>query len=118
MNKDILELEKSYIANMKLMVNSAPSAISKEANDEIITKNAQTMDEINSLKERCRQKLSEKTAIATNLTNIIDRFGRKLDTDLAFFETELKGCGDFETPKGAEPGSEVELLLIVTAAFY
>ncbi|KAJ1432802.1 hypothetical protein B484DRAFT_447573 [Ochromonadaceae sp. CCMP2298] len=42
------------------------------------------------LRERTRQKLSEKVAIAENLGIILDRFCRKLDTDLAFFETQLK----------------------------
>jgi hypothetical protein len=109
LQKDLLELENTYLANAETLHNAERMkiTISGEQIDELTLKNAQTMQEINNLRNRCKQKLSEKTAIASNLTNIIDRFNRKLDTDLAFFETELKGCGDFETPKGAEPGSEV-----------
>lgn len=61
------------------------------------------------LRSLAKEKLAEKTAIAINMDKIIERFSRKLDTDLAFFETDLKGCGEFETTKGAEPGSEVRL---------
>lgn len=32
---------------------------------------------------------------------------KKLDTDLAFFETDLRSCGDFSNAAGAAPGSEV-----------
>ena len=108
LQKELAEMEQSYLSNLEsLKLNRTANILTEELIEETKQKNSQLMNDMMSLRVRCKQKLTEKTAMATNLTNIIDRFGRKLDSDLAFFETELKGCGDFETPKGAEPGSEV-----------
>lgn len=38
---------------------------------------------------------------------MLTKVTRKLDTDLAFFETDLRSCGDFDLVAGALPGSEV-----------
>lgn len=63
--------------------------------------------EIQSLNDRMKKKLSNKTAIAQNFLTIIDQFGNKLDSDLATFETELKGAGDYEAPRGLPADTEV-----------
>ena len=57
------------------------------------------LDSIDLLRNKIKQKLSEKTAIGRNLLHELDRFTRKLDSDLAFFETDLKKYGGFEQAK-------------------
>lgn len=64
------------------------------------------------LRERIQQLLSQKVTIATSMSTAFDRCSKKLDADLAFFETELRSCGEFHTAKGAEPGAEVFLLYL------
>ena len=95
---------------MKKRTFDAPDEAPPADTQALIKSSQQFVDRINNLRVLTRQKLAEKTAIAVNMGNIIDRFSRKLDTDLAFFETDLKGCGEFETSRGAEPGSEVSYL--------
>lgn len=110
LSRELTDLENSFLESQQTIRKrkyDAPDeseASRKEAEEK---SRLQYSDRIISLRKLTRQKLVEKTAIAVNMGNIIDRFSRKLDTDLAFFETDLKGCGEFETPKGAEPGSEV-----------
>jgi hypothetical protein len=57
------------------------------------------LDVIELSRNKIKQKLSEKTAIGKNLLHELDRFTRKLDSDLAFFETDLKKYGGFEQAK-------------------
>lgn len=57
------------------------------------------LDTIELSRNKIKQKLSEKTAIGKNLLHELDRFTRKLDSDLAFFETDLKKYGGFEQAK-------------------
>lgn len=45
-------------------------------------------DQIVQQRSRIKQKLAQKTAIAQNLNSTVESIARKLDTDLAFFETE------------------------------
>lgn len=110
LSRELNELENAFlesqlaIRNRKYDAPDEDESTRKEAEEK---SRLQYTDRIVSLRKLTRQKLVEKTAIAVNMGSIIDRFSRKLDTDLAFFETDLKGCGEFETPKGAEPGSEV-----------
>ena len=108
LSKDLASLEDQYLANATSLVKNKKT-LSATEKLELETKNSQLMEEIVSLRDRTRQKLSEKSAIAANLTSILERFTKKLDTDLAFFETELKSSGEFEAPKGAAPGSQVQL---------
>jgi hypothetical protein len=65
------------------------------------------LDTIELSRNKIKQKLSEKTAIGKNLLHELDRFTRKLDSDLAFFETDLKKYGGFEQ---AKKGSNTSLL--------
>jgi hypothetical protein len=66
------------------------------------------MTEFQNTINKSRAKLSQKVSIASNVLMDIDKFIRKLDTDLAFFETDLRGCGEFEqVSRGMEPGSDV-----------
>ena len=37
---------------------------------------------------KLKQKLAEKTAIAVNVNSLTENYTKKLDSDLAFFETE------------------------------
>lgn len=48
----------------------------------------EALNNISSLRQKVKQKLAQKAAIALNMNSIIDNFTRKLDTDIAFFETE------------------------------
>ena len=41
------------------------------------------------------------------MRGLIERFNTKLDGDLAFFETTLRSCGEFEKANGVLPGSDV-----------
>ena len=115
LNRELMEVENSYIDSQAILKKrkfDAPDENTTIETTEALKKSSeQYLDKINLLRILARQKLAEKTAIAINMVSIIERFSRKLDTDLAFFETDLKGCGEFETPKGAEPGSEVGIYL-------
>ena len=46
----------------------------------------------------------------------VDKIMKKLDSDLAFFETELRGCGEFDSIKGISAGSEVACKPLVDEA--
>jgi len=65
------------------------------------------LEEITQLRAKISERSTEKMAIARNLCNVLSKVTRKLDTDLAFFETDLRSCGDFDHIAGALPGSEV-----------
>lgn len=110
LNRELVELENAYIDSQLIMRKRKYDAPDESTANQLEAEQKSSehyTEKINALRGLTRQKLTEKTAIAVNMGNIIERFSRKLDTDLAFFETDLKGCGEFETPKGAEPGSEV-----------
>lgn len=110
LSRELTELENTFLESQLTIRKrqfDAPDEDESSRKDAEEKSRLQYADRIISLRKMTRQKLTEKTAIAVNMGSIIDRFSRKLDTDLAFFETDLKGCGEFETPKGAEPGSEV-----------
>jgi hypothetical protein len=95
LTKDLKLMEQTYILNL---------AKSKGVEDTV------QLDIIEQLRGKIKQRLSEKTAIGKNVLHELDRFTRKLDTDLAFFETELKTFGDFEqAKKSIEAGSDVAI---------
>lgn len=50
-----------------------------------------------------RQQAEEKVAVAEQTYAIVDETIKRLDTDLAKFETLLKGSGEFEAAGGAKP---------------
>ena len=107
LNRELVEVETAYLDNRQALHKRKledRDYVATEAETQTLVR---SMERIQSLRVTTKQKLSEKSAIAVNMGNIIDRFSKKLDTDLAFFETDLKGCGEFDTNKGAEPGSEV-----------
>jgi len=63
---------------------------------------------ITNIYNRVKHRASQKTSLAVNMLADLEKFIRKLDSDLVFFETELRGCGEFEQlTRGFEPGSEV-----------
>ena len=59
-------------------------------------------------RSRIRQKQEEKVAVAVNMLETVEKFVKKLDSDLTIFETQLRGAGSFEQG-GAEPGQEVAI---------
>ena len=68
------------------------------------------LEEINSSYNRVKLRSAQKSSLAANMLNDLEKFIRKLDSDLAVFENELRGCGEFEQiSKGIDPGSEVIL---------
>jgi hypothetical protein len=59
-------------------------------------------------RNRIRQKQEEKVAVASNMLGTVEKFVKKLESDLLIFETQLRGAGSFEQG-GAEPGQEVSI---------
>lgn len=78
----------------------------------------QKLDEIYALRDRIKERLTHKIVIVQNMTGEIDSIVRKLDSDLAFFETELRGCGEFDSAKGIPPGTEVLTTLLLFSYYY
>ena len=93
-SKDLRMMEQSYI--QKLTKN-------KGVEDKV------ALEAIDQLRNKIKQRLSEKTAIGRNLLHELDRFTRKLDTDLAFFETDLKTFGYSEQAKKGEHNSSATI---------
>ena len=108
LNRELIELETFCLTNRNIRSQKlGTGALDEEKLNEIDEAFHTTYTKMMTLRSKVQEKLNEKTATAHNLGSIVDRFCKKLDADLAFFETDLKGCGEFETPKGAEPGCEV-----------
>jgi hypothetical protein len=64
---------------------------------------------------RIQQRSSQKTSLAANMLKDLEKFIRKLDSDLYLFENELKGCGEYELlTRGIDPGSEVAYLSVIS----
>ena len=83
-SKDLRVLEQKYIQKLKMNKGLEDKA---------------QLEAIDQLRNKIKQRLSEKTAIGRNLLHELDRYTRKLDTDLAFFETDLKTFGYSEQAK-------------------
>lgn len=98
-NKELIQLETDYIAKVKKLKQFGSLSEIKML----------SMDDINNLRVKIKQRLAEKSAIAKNLSNDIEKFTRKLDTDIISFENELRSGGkDFEVGyRGPEVGAEV-----------
>jgi hypothetical protein len=64
--------------------------------------------ELHSKRSRIRQKQGEKVSVALNMLTTVEKFVKKLDSDLLIFEAELRGAGSFDQG-GAEPGQEVAI---------
>jgi len=64
---------------------------------------------IAALRSRIRSRLNQKTSNAINLSTVLAKFQAKLNSDLAFFETSLRSCGDFALASGARPGADVAM---------
>ena len=61
---------------------------------------------------RVKTRSSQKVHLAGNMLKDLEQYIRKLDMDLAFFEHDLRGCGEFEQlARGYDPGSEVSAIL-------
>lgn len=67
------------------------------------------LSEIDSLRTRISQRLSQKSSIARNMASQLQKFQAKMNTDLAFFETTLRSCGDFASANGVLPGADVAI---------
>lgn len=70
---------------------------------------AQMIAKIVNLRSRIRARLNQKTSNAINMSAVLAKFQSKLNSDLAFFETSLRSCGDFAQASGAQPGSDVAM---------
>jgi hypothetical protein len=101
LSKDLRAMELSYIQKLR----------SGGQDDRVL------LDAIELLRNKIKQKLSEKTAIGRNLLHELDRFTRKLDSDLAFFETDLKKYGGFEQAKKGERNARHRLLFLTLKEF-
>lgn len=103
LTKELNGLEQQFLKALQRIV-----AEGKEETPEWKTQAANQLNEIRIVRQRVKDKVSQKIAVAASMLKDLDRFTRKLDTDLAFFETELRGCGEFEQlSRGVEPGSDV-----------
>jgi hypothetical protein len=69
----------------------------------------QLLTEIESLRARISQRLSQKSSVARNMTSQLQKFQAKMNSDLAFFETTLRSCGDFASASGVLPGADVAI---------
>mmetsp|Transcript_1276 Transcript_1276/g.2077 ORF Transcript_1276/g.2077 Transcript_1276/m.2077 type:complete len:256 (+) Transcript_1276:186-953(+) len=88
------EAEKQYIRDINLKKITNPGEPSHE------------MENINSLREKAKQKIDEKVAIASQTLELVESFVRKMDTDNALFESLLRASGEFESI-GAQKGQDV-----------
>jgi len=84
---------------------------------------AKVTQKMEALRERIHRRHVEKTSIGRNMLSELERFLRKMDVDLAFFETELRNSGTggdlFEQAKlSIEPGSDVAVRVSSTSDDY
>jgi hypothetical protein len=73
------------------------------------TEGIRLLNEINAIRERVNERLSQKSAIVRNMMSQLNKFQSKINTDLAFFETTLRSCGDFASAGGVLPGMDVAI---------
>ena len=85
------------------------TVITDEASKEKDPEGSALLVEIHGLRARIRARLSQKTSNAINLSSVIAKFQSKLNSDLAFFETTLRSCGEFTQVSGAQPGQDVAM---------
>eukprot|EP01035_Chromulina_nebulosa_P021352 gene21352-27662_t len=52
------------------------------------------------IRELDKESIELNKELADLQSNYLDYLNKKLDSDLAFFETELRGCGEFDSVKG------------------
>eukprot|EP00605_Chrysophyceae_sp_TOSAG23-4_P001075 GSChrysophyteH1.ASY1.ANO1.1180.1 assembled CDS len=98
LQKNLRELETSYLEHAR----------QRKAENKVIL--VPVVDAVLDVHEaRIRARLSRKTSIVINLTATIKQIQTKLNSDLAFFETTLRSCGDFEKASGAMPGTDVAI---------
>jgi len=102
LEKQLTEKEQAFLERLKTR-----KRLKTEVDEASKQEDEKFLDEINSLRMRVRQRVSEKTAIAENFKSDSDKIIRKLDANLAFFETELRGSGEFDCNRGILPGTEV-----------
>jgi len=88
---------------------NATQSKDKDKDKEKDVEGAQMIANIANLRSRIRSRLSQKTSTAINLSAVLGKFQSKLNSDLAFFETSLRSCGDFAQTSGAQPGSDVAM---------
>jgi hypothetical protein len=94
--KFLQELKRQRLENRKL-----DTVLSSELN------------EINALYDRISSRSMQKSSLAANILRDLEKFVHKLDKDLVLFESDLRGCGEFEQiTKGIESGSEVNQVFI------
>lgn len=105
--RDLKESEANFLNKLKRkrQENSGNSNNSlTEGDSELVNE----FEFITNTYNRVKHRSSQKSSLAINMLKDLEKFIRKLDSDLVFFETELRGCGEFEQlAKGLEPGSEV-----------
>lgn len=82
------------------------TALTKRSRDDNGAIDSINLEELKSKRLRARQKSLEKIGIAEQTLELVDSRLRKLDTDLAYFETILRASGEFEVGY-AEPGQDV-----------
>ena len=115
-NRDLIQREMEYLLKVKNAKTAHEGSISSSSavnnpNEEVAGL-AKSLEEINTLRQRVKQRLSEKTGIAQNLLNDISKFCKKLDNDLASFEGDLRNFGEIDDSMnviGPAPGTDVAI---------
>lgn len=105
--RELYDSEQQFIQRAVKIIGENSHEASK---DETTTK----MNEIMSLRQRAKQRTGQKVHLASNMLKDLEKFIRKLDSDLTFFESELRACGEFEQlSRGVEPGCDVSAMALI-----
>eukprot|EP01041_Mallomonas_annulata_P012897 gene12897-27210_t len=101
--RELTETEKKCM--QKLSKRKDKEEHSHQSQDLLETIN---FEEIKTKRQRAKQKTGEKISIAEQTLELVESRLRKLDTDLAYFETILRASGEFESGY-AESGQDVAI---------
>ena len=104
-SRELKSSEQKFIQRaMKLGIGNAHS----------LEESSALMESIKNTRLRAKERSAQKVHIASNVLKDLEKFIRKLDSDLVVFETELRNCGEFEVlSRGVEPGCDVSISVIV-----
>ena len=112
--RELKESETVFLNKLKRKREQQESKSIKEDDHGLISE----FEAITNIYSRVKHRASQKSSLAKNMLTDVEKFIRKLDSDLVFFETELRGCGEFEQlARGFEPGSEVAVKVNSASSF-
>lgn len=113
-NRDLIQREMEYLQKIKrakVVHDGSGTTVVNPVDAE--TELTKSLEEITTLRQRVKQRLSEKSGIAQNLLNDITKFCKKLDNDLVAFEGDLRAFGEIDDSImnviGPAPGTDVAI---------